>query len=69
MLEESRRRHGVLGRREGESPTGVVGELGRELFGGSGKDGDGKVGAEGGEGSRRGRSEEEERLRVLKGGK
>lgn len=60
MLEESRRRHGLVGRREGEK--GVVGELAGQLFG--------KREEEVVEGERgKGRSEEEERLRLLKGGK
>lgn len=64
LLEENRRRHGVGKRREGE--TGVVGELGRELFGRNGEDGGEKEMGEGG--AKKGRSEEEERLRALKGG-
>ena len=60
LLEESRRRHGLVGRREGE--RGVVGELAGQLFGreeeGVGEGGRGK-----------GRSEEEERLRLLGGKK
>lgn len=47
-------------RREGE--VGVVGELGRELFG---KGGEGEKE----KGARKGYSEEEERRRLLKGGK
>jgi len=65
LLEESRRRHGISRRRDGES--GVVGELGRELFGRKG--GDAGEADEGGKGRRRGYSEEEERLRLLKGGR
>ena len=59
MLEESRRRHGLAGRREGEK--GVVGELAGQLFG--------KKEEEVEVGSGKGRSEEEERLRLLRGGK
>jgi hypothetical protein len=60
LLEESRRRHGLSGRREGE--RGVVGELAGQLFGGKEEEV-----VEGGSG--KGRSEEEERLRLLRGGK
>ena len=60
LLEESRRRHGMSKRREGE--VGVVGELGRELFGKGGEGEEEK-------GARKGYSEEEERRRLLKGGK
>ena len=59
LLEESRRRHGLAGRREGEK--GVVGELAGQLWGKKGED---EV-VEGGSG--KGRSEEEERLRLLRG--
>jgi len=58
LLEESRRRHGFVKKREGE--VGVVGELGRELFGKGGEEKEEK-------GVRKGYSEEEERLRLLKG--
>jgi len=61
LLEENRRRHGVGRRREGE--TGTVGELGRELFGRKEME-EGNVGGE-----KKVRSEEEERLRALKGGR
>lgn len=59
LLEESRRRHGLSGRREGEK--GVVGELAGQLFGGKTEEEE--------VGSGKGRSEEEERLRLLRGGK
>jgi len=59
LLEEIRRRHGVGKKREGE--VGVVGELGRELFGGKKEEEE--------KGVRKGYSEEEERLRLLKGGR
>ena len=62
LLEESRRRHGLAGRREGEK--GVVGELAGQLWGKKGKEEEEVV--EGGSG--KGRSEEEERLRLLRGG-
>jgi hypothetical protein len=64
LLEESRRRHGLSGKREGE--RGVVGELAGQLFGGK-REEEGGEGGTGGGG--RGRSEEEERLRLLRGGK
>ena len=60
LLEESRRRHGLAGKREGEK--GVVGELAGQLWGRKGEEE-----VEGGSG--KGRSEEEERLRLLRGGK
>ena len=56
LLEESRRRHGLAGKREGE--RGVVGEIAGQLFG---KDKEEEVGMG------KGRSEEEERLRLLRG--
>ena len=62
LLEESRRRHGLAGRREGEK--GVVGELAGQLWGRKGEE---EEVLEGGSG--KGRSEEEERLRLLRGGK
>lgn len=62
MLEESRRRHGLAGKREGEK--GVVGELAGQLWGRKGEE---EEVLEGGSG--KGRSEEEERLRLLRGGK
>ncbi|CAK3868024.1 hypothetical protein CBER1_03130 [Lecanosticta acicola] len=65
LLNEHRRRHGLGGARrleEGEGMGGTVGELGRELFGGKGKEGE-----KGEKGVGVGRSEEEERLRALKG--
>lgn len=63
LLEESRRRHGLAGKREGEK--GVVGELAGQLWGRKGEEEMEVV--EGGSG--KGRSEEEERLRLLRGGK
>jgi hypothetical protein len=60
LLEESRRRHGLVGKREGEK--GVVGELAGQLWGKSEEDADVSMGG-------KGRSEEEERLRALKGGR
>jgi hypothetical protein len=57
LLEESRRRHGLVGKREGEK--GVVGEIAGQLFG---KKEEEVV-------SGKARSEEEERLRLLRGGK
>ncbi|KAF2161545.1 hypothetical protein M409DRAFT_27943 [Zasmidium cellare ATCC 36951] len=60
LLNESRRRHGMQRGVEG-SGGGTVVELGRELVGaGRGKRGDAREGE-------RGRSEEEERLRALRG--
>lgn len=61
LLEESRRRHGLVGKREGEK--GTVGELAGQLWG----KGDGDAVSE--EGHGKGRSEEEERLRALRGGR
>lgn len=60
LLEESRRRHGMVAKREGEK--GVVGEIAGQLFGKS-------EGEAVGESVQRVRSEEEERLRLLRGGK
>ena len=57
LLEESRRRHGLAGKREGEK--GVVGELAGQLWGRKGEE---EEVLEGGSG--KGRSEEEERLRL-----
>lgn len=59
LLEESRRRHGLVGKREGEK--GVVGELAGQLFGKKEEEVEGVKGT--------GRSDEEERLRLLRGGK
>lgn len=59
LLEESRRRHGLVGKREGEK--GVVGEIAGQLWGKSEEEEHVGVGG-------KGRSEEEERLRLLKGG-
>ena len=59
LLEESRRRHGLVDKREGEK--GVVGEIAGQLFGKK----EDEVEAVSG----RARSEEEERLRLLRGGK
>jgi hypothetical protein len=60
LLEESRRRHGLVRKREGEK--GVVGELAGQLWGKSEDDAEVAMGG-------KGRSEEEERLRALKGGR
>lgn len=60
LLEESRRRHGFVQKREGEK--GTMGELAGQLFG-KGEE-DAPKSATG-----KGRSEEEDRLRALKGGR
>lgn len=60
LLEESRRRHGMVAKREGEK--GIVGEIAGQLFGKS-------EGEAVGDSAQRVRSEEEERLRLLRGGK
>lgn len=60
LIEENRRRHGMGGKREGEK--GTLGEIAGQLFGK-------KEGEEDRVGGERARSEEEERLRALKGGR
>lgn len=61
LLEENRRRHGLVDKREGEK--GVVGELAGQLFG------KGEEDKSAGDVQGKGRSEEEERLRALRGGR
>lgn len=62
LLEESRRRHGLVKGREGE--RGTVGELAGQIFGRRERE----EGADG-EGKERVRSEEEERVRALRAGR
>jgi hypothetical protein len=66
LLNEHRRRHG-LKEKVGGTQGGTVVELGREIFGGAGKERSKDEGA--GEDRDKGRSAEEERLRGLMGKK